>query len=210
MLLIFLIYNLFKLWIIAEESDSSQKKKSKISIQMEELKNKSKKKQIQQIMEESDYLSEFNDELKELTFSNISGNENENENKIKNYNIYFYLSLDKENSFVFPIKSEFFKIDKQYAYELIKNIVKKINNENINIKYNSKIYIISLKDIEDDDDIDFYIKNYELRPCKKKNFMPKSDCPSYSSSSLLKNIEKENISFVSKLSLNIMIREKYL
>jgi len=161
-------------------------------------------------MEESDYLSEFNDELKELTFSNISGNENENENKIKNYNIYFYLSLDKENSFVFPIKSEFFKIDKQYAYELIKNIVKKINNENINIKYNSKIYIISLKDIEDDDDIDFYIKNYELRPCKKKNFMPKSDCPSYSSSSLLKNIEKENISFVSKLSLNIMIREKYL
>jgi len=175
---------------------------------MEELKNKSKKKQIQQIMEESDYLSEFNDELKELTVSNISGNENEN--KIKNYNIYFYLSLDKENSFVFPIKSEFFKIDKQYAYELIKNIVKKINNENINIKYNSKIYIISLKDIEDDDDIDFYIKNYELRPCKKKNFMPKSDCPSYSSSSLLKNIEKENISFVSKLSLNIMIREKYL
>ena len=159
-------------------------------------------------MEESDYLSEFNDELKELTVSNISGNENEN--KIKNYNIYFYLSLDKENSFVFPIKSEFFKIDKQYAYELIKNIVKKINNENINIKYNSKIYIISLKDIEDDDDIDFYIKNYELRPCKKKNFMPKSDCPSYSSSSLLKNIEKENISFVSKLSLNIMIREKYL
>lgn len=175
---------------------------------MEELKNKSKKKQIQQIMEESDYLSEFNDELKELTVSNISGNENEN--KIKNYNIYFYLSLDKENSFVFPIKSEFFKIDKQYAYELIKNIVKKINNENINIKYNSKVYIISLKDIEDDDDIDFYIKNYELRPCKKKNFMPKSDCPSYSSSSLLKNIEKENISFVSKLSLNIMIREKYL
>jgi len=40
--------------------------------------------------------------------------------------------------------------------------------------------------------------------------MPKSDCPSYSSSSLLKNIEKENISFVSKLPLNIMVREKFL
>jgi len=163
---------------------------------------------MQNILEESDYLSEFNDELKELKIENISGDENEN--KVKNYNIYFYLNLNKENSFIFPIKSDFFKINKQYIYELIKNIVKKINNENINIKYNSKDYIISLKDIEDDDDIDFYIKNYELKPCKKKNFMPKSDCPSYSSYSLLKNIEKENISFVSKLPLNIMIREKFL
>ena len=159
-------------------------------------------------MEESDYLSEFNEELKELKIENISGNENEN--KVNNFNIYFYLNLDKENSFIFPIKSEFFKINKQYTYELIKDIVKKINNENIIIKYNSKDYIISLKDIEDDDDFNFYIKNYELKPCKKKNFMPKSDCPSYSSSSLLKNIEKENISFVSKLPLNIMIREKFL
>jgi len=157
-------------------------------------------------LEESDYLSEFNEELKELKIENISGNENEN--KVKNFNIYFYLNLDKENSFIFPIKSEFFKINKQYTYELIKDIVKKINNENIIFKYNSKDYIISLKDIEDDDDFDFYIKNYELKPCKKKNFMPKSDCPSYSSSSLLKNIEKENISFVSKLPLNIMIRIK--
>ena len=159
-------------------------------------------------MEESDYLSEFNEELKELKIENISGNENEN--KVNNFNIYFYLNLDKENSFIFPIKSEFFKINKQYTYELIKDIVKKINNENIIIKYNSKDYIISLKDIEDDDDFNFYIKNYELKPCKKKNFMPKSDCPSYSSSSLLKNIEKENISFVSKLPLNIMVREKFL
>ena len=163
---------------------------------------------MQNILEESDYLSEFNDKLKELKIENISGDENEN--KVKNYNIYFYLNLNKENSFIFPIKSDFFKINKQYIYELIKNIVKKINNENIIIKYNSKDYIIFLKDIEDDDDIDFYIKNYELKPCKKKTFMPKSDSPSYSSSSLLKNIEKENISFVSKLPLNIMIREKFL
>jgi len=163
---------------------------------------------MQNILEESDYLSEFNDELKELTNENISGDGNEN--KVKNYNIYFYLNLNKENSFIFPIKSDFFKINKQYIYELIKDIVKKINNENIIINYNSKDYIISLKDIEDDDDIDFYIKNYELKPCKKKNFMPKSDCPSYSSYSLLKNIEKENISFVSKLPLNIMIRENFL
>ena len=170
---------------------------------MEELKKKSKG--TYKINEENDYLYQFNDELNKLTIENIS----ENENKVKNYNIYFYLSLDKENSFIFPIKSEYFKINKQYTYELIKNIVKQINNKNIIINFNSKDYIVSLKDIEDDDD-DFYIKNYELKPCKKKNFMPKNDCPSYSSYSLLKNIEKENISFISKLPLNIMIREKYL
>lgn len=170
---------------------------------MEELKKKSK--ETYKINEENDYLYQFNDELNKLTIVNIS----ENENKVKNYNIYFYLSLDKENSFIFPIKSEYFKINKQYTYELIKNIVKQINNKNIIINFNSKDYIVSLKDIEDDDD-DFYIKNYELKPCKKKNFMPKNDCPSYSSYSLLKNIEKENISFISKLPLNIMIREKYL
>jgi hypothetical protein len=170
---------------------------------MEELKKKSK--ETYKINEENDYLYQFNDELNKLTIVNIS----ENENKVKNYNIYFYLSLDKENSFIFPIKSEYFKINKQYTYELIKNIVKQINNKNIIINFNSKDYIVSLKDIEDDDD-DFYIKNYELKPCKKKNFMPKNDCPSYSSYSLLKNIERENISFISKLPLNIMIREKYL
>jgi hypothetical protein len=170
---------------------------------MEELKKKSK--ETYKINEENDYLYQFNDELNKLTIVNIS----ENENKVKNYNIYFYLSLDKENSFIFPIKSEYFKINKQYTYELIKNIVKQINNKNIIINFNSKDYIVSLKDIEDDDD-DFYIKNYELKPCKKKNFMPKNDCPSYSSYSLLKNIEREKISFISKLPLNIMIREKYL
>lgn len=61
---------------------------------------------MQNILEESDYLSEFNDKLKELKIENISGDENEN--KVKNYNIYFYLNLNKENSFIFPIKSDFF------------------------------------------------------------------------------------------------------
>jgi hypothetical protein len=74
---------------------------------MEELKKKSK--ETYKINEENDYLYQFNDELNKLTIVNIS----ENENKVKNYNIYFYLSLDKENSFIFPIKSEYFKIKKQ-------------------------------------------------------------------------------------------------
>lgn len=39
--------------------------------------------------------------------------------------------------------------------------------------------------------------------------MPKNDSPSYSSYSLLNNIENENISFILKNPLNIMLREKY-
>ena len=38
--------------------------------------------------------------------------------------------------------------------------------------------------------------------------MPKNDSPSYSSSSLLKNLQNENISFICKSPLNIMIRAK--
>ena len=127
---------------------------------------------------------------------------------IKKYKIYFYLNLNN-NSFFFPIISDNFIINKQYIYELIKNIVKKINEKNITINFKNNNYIISLRDREDDANFEFYIKNYELKPCKKKNFVPKNDYPSFSSSSLLKNIENENISFICKNSLNIMLREKY-
>jgi hypothetical protein len=92
---------------------------------------------------------------------------------------------------------------------LIKNVVKKINDGNITINMNSINYIVSLKDTEDVEDIDFYAKNYEIKPCKKKNHMPKVDSPSFSPSSLLKNIQNENLSFVCKKELNIMLREKF-
>ena len=137
--------------------------------------------------------------------------ENEKDlNVSKKLNIYFYLNINKDNTFIIPIQTDYFNINKQYAYELIKSIVKKINNEKINIKLNSIEYIVSLKDTEnyENDDFDFYINNYEIKPCKKKNHMPKNDSPSYSSSSLLKNISNENISFICKSPLNIMIREK--
>ena len=55
--------------------------------------------------------------------------------------------------------------------------------------------------------MDFYANNYELKSCKKKNYFPKNDSPSYYPNSLLKNIEKENISFIVKNSLNVMLRE---
>ena len=140
--------------------------------------------------------------------------ENEKDsNASKKFIIYFYLNINKDNTFIIPIQTDFFKINKQYVYELIKYTVKKINNEKIKIKLNSIEYFVSLKDIENNencgnDDFDFYINNYEIKPCKKKNHKPKNDSPSYHSSSLLKNIENENISFICKSPLNIMIREK--
>ena len=174
---------------------------------MEELENKSNEVIEEKIFEDDD-LIELKDEENELKKSNISNQNQKDFDKIKKYIIYFYLNLNK-NSFIFPIISDNFIINKQYVYELIKNIVKIINDNNITINFNNNNYIISLKDIEDDENIDFYIKNYELRPCKKKNFEPKKDCPSFSSSSLLKNIENEKISFISKNQLNIMLRAKY-
>ena len=126
----------------------------------------------------------------------------------KKFKVYFYLEYDKDFKYVFPIESESFNIEKQYVYELIKNIVKIINNNNYIINYKSTNYVVSLKDCENSD-YNFYINNYEIRPCKKKNFFPKNDLPQYSTNSLLKDIIYERISFVSKNALNIMLFEKY-
>ena len=202
-----MIFNYIKLLNIAEAEDSFKRKISKISLHFEELKNKNK---IEDFSEELNF-SEIDEEDNFGTTEKKISNENEKDLNIsKKFIIYFYLNINEGNTFIIPIQIDFLNINKQYVYELIKNIVKKINNEKINIKLNSIEYIVSLKDIEnnENDDFDFYKKNYEIKPCKKKNHMPKNDSPSYNSSSLLKNIPNENICFICKSPLNIMIREK--
>ena len=171
---------------------------------MDELLSKLREKEQAEIYDETDDLSEFDDD--ELSISNNNQN---SFIQFKQYNVFCYFNINKDISFIFPIKTDLFYINKQYIYELIKNVVKKINSQEIVITYNSAKCIISLKDVEEDENFDFYIKNYEIKPCKKKNFMPKDDSPSYSSYSLLNCIENENISFVLKNPMNIMIREKY-
>lgn len=171
---------------------------------MDELLSKLRENEQAEIYDEADDLSEFDDD--ELIISNNNQN---SFIQFKQYNVYCYFNINKDISFIFPIKTDLFYINKQYIYELIKNVVKKINSQEIVITYNSAKCIISLKDVEEDENFDFYIKNYEIKPCKKKNFMPKDDSPSYSSYSLLNCIENENISFVLKNPMNIMIREKY-
>ena len=128
---------------------------------------------------------------------------------LKIIKIYFYFKLNNNNEFIFPIESDLLNIDKQYGYELIENIIKKINNNSIIIDYNSKKYKVSLKDSEYENKKYFYSKNYELRLCKKKNCKPSYDFPEFDSFSLIKNFANERISFISKNDLNIIIIENY-
>ena len=166
-----------------------------------------------EIEEDEDIYDELDEEFdcSEIDFhvkKQYYNNSNCNFINFKSFKVYFYFEINKDCNFIFPIESDKFNIEKQYIYELLKNIVKLINNKNIIINHNNIKYNISLKDCEDNND-DFYIENYELKACKKKTFAPKFDLPSYDSYSLLDNIEKERISFVSKNPLNIMLIQKY-
>ena len=132
-----------------------------------------------------------------------------NENKFVIFDIYFYFNLQNKE-FIFQIKSDLFNKNEQYIYELIKNIVKKINEKNIIINCNNTNYILSLKDyenFEEDNNKNFYIKSYEIKQCNTKNHKPLSNIPNISPNSLIKNINSKNLSFISKTPLNIMIRE---
>ena len=152
--------------------------------------------------------NELNEFRNEFNSQKLNINKNDEEILVQ-FDAYFYFKINGEKEYIFPIKSDLFNINDRHVYELIKNIIKKINEKHIIINYNDIKYIISLKDLENENDIEFYIKNYEFKPCKKKNFMPKNDSPSYSSNSLLKNIDKKFLSFVSKSPLNIMLIEQF-
>jgi hypothetical protein len=190
---------------LAEATTSIPRKKSKISIKMDELKNKSEDEEYYKELNDGNEFDEFENEFDSNSKKiNLAKN---NEDKYAKFNTYFYFKLNENNEFNFPIQTDIFNKSKQYVYELIKNIIKKINEKNLVINYNNIDYIVSLKDTEEED-INFYIKNYELKPCKKKNFKPKNDCPSFSPNSLLENVDNKLISFISKNSLNLMLRER--
>jgi hypothetical protein len=122
--------------------------------------------------------------------------------------VYFYFKLNEKYDFSIPIESDLLDVDIQYGYELIENIINKINNNSININYDCKKYYVSLKNCENNNK-NFYMENYELRPCSKKTLKPKFDSPSFSSSILLNNFIDKNISMVCKNNLYIFLIEKY-
>lgn len=190
--------------------DNLHKRKSKISIFAEEMNNKEINeydKLVKEEINEENYDEEFGfDENKEINYltKNISC-----PHYLKKFKIYFYFKLNNKNEFIFPIESDLLNIDKQYGYELIENIIKKINNNSIIIDYNSKKYIVSLKDSENENRKYFYTENYEIRLCKKNNLKPSYDFPALNSFSLINNYINERISFISKNDLNIIIIENY-
>jgi len=111
---------------------------------------------------------------------------------------------------VFPIKTKFFNIKKHNGYDLIRNIIKKVNNNKIIININSIKYIVSLKDSKNNTDTynNFYKENYELKQYNIKNLKPKESF-GYSPNILLKELVNEKICFVSKNPINIMLIEQY-
>ena len=176
---------------------------------MEKLENR--------IKENEDYYKDINDDKvvseefeNELNIITKDLKNEKEKDKFSKFNVFFYFTIGKKE-FVVQIKSDLFDLNKQYTYELIQNIVKKINEKKITINCDNTKYIVSLKDIEDyegNEDKDFYIKNYEFKQCDNKNFIPKKEGKIFSSESFLKNIDSKQISFMAKNPLNIMLREK--
>ena len=127
---------------------------------------------------------------------------------MKKFKVYFYFNLNNKQEYNFCIESDLLNINNQYGYDLIRNIIKKINNESIIINNDSKRFIISLKDCENEDN-NIYINNFELRKCKKNTLKPNKELPPFSSNLLLNNIIDDNISLICKNNIFIMLSEKY-
>lgn len=178
--------------------------------------------QIEEMTKEiKDYDKFVKEELEEDNFfDEFESNENDNTNilnenskiilnHLKIFKIYFYFKLNAKNEFIFPIESDSLNINKQYGYELINNIINKINNMPIAINFSLKEYIISLKN-SDNNSKEFHTNNFELRFCHKKTLKPNYDKPPFSPNSLLADIQNERISFICKNKLYIMLIEKYV
>ena len=165
------------------------------------------KKIMEEANEEFDEDNYFSDLEEEYTYMESAQCLNFKEiNRINKFNVYFYFDFNKNKKFVLPINTENFNVADFHIYDLIKYILKKINNSNIVVKDNNINYSVSLKDIDEEDNIDFYINNYEIKPF---DFWTKKDCPIYSSKDSLKTIEEENISFFSKNPLNVLIMKQF-
>ena len=174
---------------------------------IEELR-KEKKDYEEFVSEEFGEEDEFSEEFGENDNFNLGKTNISEINLMKKFKVYFYFNLNKKNEYNFFIESDLLNINNQYGYDLIRNIIKKVNNECRVINNDSKNFIISLKDCENEDD-SFYINNFELRKCKKTNLKPNKELPPFSSKLLLNNILDDSISLTCKNNIYIMLIEKY-
>ena len=158
------------------------------------------------LKEDSDsdnYYDDFEDEEKN---NNKAKNKylNDEINMIKKFNVYFYFDFNENKKYVWPISIENFYVAELHIYDLIIYIIKKINHSNFIIKDNNIKYSVSLRDVEGikEENIDFYVNNYEIKPF---DFLKKKDSSIFSPTDSLKLINEENISFISKNSLNVLL-----
>ena len=179
---------------IQEEKPQKKRRISKLSLKLEELKNKTNQ------IEENDIdisTDDFEIDLDETRQSSITSENKRYENIYSKFEIYFsFLFNNKE--FLVSIESDVFNLNENNVQDLIKNIIYKINEKNIIFQHKKVKYIISLKDCEDPD---FYKDNYELRNYETKDFSKYPfDLP-------LSDIKDTKLYFVSKNYLNLMIRK---
>lgn len=163
------------------------------------------RKEIMEEIDENDYLSDSEEENENSLYERNERINYYNKNIIKKFNVYFYFDLSKDKKYAFNLTTGEFKADEFHIYNLIKYIVKKINDSNIIIKDNNNHYSVSLKDI-DEDNMDFYINNYEIKPFE---FWKKKESENYSSKDLLRTINEEKISFFSKNPLNVFLMKQF-
>lgn len=121
----------------------------------------------------------------------------------KKFKICFYFKIG-ENENINVIEYDYFDIEKKHIYELLENLVKKINEKKISINYKDREYDLSLQESEEKN---FYAENYEIR-LSKNNLSPKYDLPPFSSDINLKNMLNEKLCFIPKNQVNILLREK--
>lgn len=151
------------------------------------------------------YYDEFNeDDNINIGISNV----NDCKINIKKFKVYFFFNLNEKNEYIFPFESDLLNINEQYGYDLIKNIIRKINNKSLVINYDSKDYILSIKENESDDKINFYINNFEIRKYKIETSKLNNEVPPFSSELLLNKIPDDSISFICKNNIYIMLIEK--
>ena len=179
---------------IQEEKPLKKRKISKLSLKLEELKNKTNQ------IEENDIdisTDDFDIDLDETRQSSTISENKSNENIYSKFEIFFsFLFNNKE--FLVSIESDVFNLNKNNVQDLVKNIIYKINEKNIIFQHKKIKYIISLKDC---DDPDFYKDNYELRNYETKEFSK------YPFDLSLSDIKDTKLFFISKNCLNIMIRK---
>jgi len=179
---------------IQEEKPLKKRRISKLSLKLEELKNKTNQ------IEENDIdisTDDFDIDLDETRQSSTISENKSNENIYSKFEIFFsFLFNNKE--FLVSIESDVFNLNKNNVQDLVKNIIYKINEKNIIFQHKKNKYIISLKDC---DDPDFYKDNYELRNYETKEFSK------YPFDLSLNDIKDTKLFFVCKNCLNIMIRK---